>query len=237
MGEVKEGTAKQELAFTFEDGHLAIVGQGMTSIPNFPEKIYPQVISLDLSFNQISVINGLEKFAQLKNLVLDNNEVISEQNLPKLDSLDTLWVNGNNITDLKIWIDTIVACFPNLTYLSMMKNPACPNFFNGRDQDDYQRYRYYVLSCLKKLRFLDSSPVTPAEQKEANRVGHLMLPARPDPAQYIKPVESDLDLPPGHELPSDLATPGQGSVSFGKTRYVYYGRQSEGNRFILNSDL
>jgi len=101
MGEVKEGTAKQELAFTFEDGHLAIVGQGMTSIPNFPEKIYPQVISLDLSFNQISVINGLEKFAQLKNLVLDNNEVISEQNLPKLDSLDTLWVNGNNITDLK----------------------------------------------------------------------------------------------------------------------------------------
>jgi hypothetical protein len=32
--------------------------------------------------------------------------------------------------------------------------------FSGRDTDDYQRYRYYVLFRLKDLRFLDSSSVT-----------------------------------------------------------------------------
>jgi hypothetical protein len=55
----------------------------------------------------------------------------------------------------------------------MLKNPACPNYFVGKDFEDYQRYRYfaplilsfitskkrlYVLYRLKNLKFLDYSP-------------------------------------------------------------------------------
>jgi leucine-rich melanocyte differentiation-associated protein len=42
------------------------------------------------------------------------------------------------------------------------------------------------------------------------------------------------------EEPSDdqeAGFPERGKVSFGVSRYVYYGKQSEGNRFILNQDL
>lgn len=41
-------------------------------------------------------------------------------------------------------------------------------------------FRYYVLYMLPKLNFLDSTPVTEAERKEAQRVG-----------QYTKVVSSD----------------------------------------------
>ncbi len=38
-------------------------------------------------------------------------------------------------------MDCITKAFSNITYLSMLKNPACPNFFTGKDFDDYKRYR------------------------------------------------------------------------------------------------
>ncbi len=49
------------------------------------------------------------------------------------------------------------------------------------------------------------------------------------------PVEDESTLP--RPLPSDTRAGGPGPASFGKSRYVYYGKQSEGNRFILNQDL
>jgi len=120
----------------------------------------------------------------------------------------------------------------------MLKNPACPNYFTGKDFEDYKRYRYYVLFRLKKLKFLDSSPVSSAERKEANRVGPYMIPAKPDESQYKqpkeKPKESTGDLP---MLPNELQPEGKGAARFGVSSYVYYGKHSEGNRFIMNEDL
>jgi hypothetical protein len=117
----------------------------------------------------------------------------------------------------------------------MLKNPACPNYFTGKDQDDYQRYRYYVLHRLPRLHFLDSSAVTEAERKEAARVGHLMLPAKA--VVLVAPPSSEENEPQYEALPQDLTAPGAGHASFGRSRYTYHGKQSEGNRFILNKDL
>lgn len=39
-------------------------------------------------------------------------------------------------------MDFVEYSFPNLRYLSMLKNPACPNYFVGKDFDDYKRYRF-----------------------------------------------------------------------------------------------
>ena len=49
--------------------------------------------------------------------------------------------------------------------------------------DDYNRYRLYVLHRFPRLKFLDSKPVTEAEQKEAKRVGRLVRVAKPDASQ------------------------------------------------------
>jgi hypothetical protein len=62
----------------------------------------------------------------------------------------------------------------------MLKNPACPNYFVGKDGEDYKRYRYFVLFKLKKLKFLDSSPVSAEERKQAEKQGAYMIPAKPD---------------------------------------------------------
>ena len=60
---------------------------------------------------------------------------------------------------------------PNLKYLSLLKNPACPNEFTGNDREDYQKYRFYVIFRLQSLKFLDSQPVTAVERKEALKRG------------------------------------------------------------------
>ena len=38
-------------------------------------------------------------------------------------------------------------------------------------------------------------------------------------------------------LPQNVAEGGARGASFGVSKYVYYGTHSEGNRFILNTDL
>ena len=43
--------------------------------------------------------------------------------------------------------DNIVTNFPNLKYLSMMKNEAAPSYFNGGSKKDYQDYRYDMFIC------------------------------------------------------------------------------------------
>lgn len=241
---------------SLEGDHLSLVGLDLVSVPpHLGEKYGAKVKRLDLSYNSLERLDNLERFTHLNSLVLDNNNLSSEDTFPKIDCLKTLSLNNNKINDLKKFLECVREKYPHLTYLSMLKNPACvSDLIPGRDDEDYQRYRYYVIHMLRGLRFLDSREVREPERKEAFRVGHLCLPARPDPAQYkrasthpatagtsgsngsgaeTKP-DADAAVP---ELPQDLKQEGVGKASFGLSNYVYYGRQSEGNRFIVNDDL
>lgn len=223
-----------------EGDHLSLVGHELASVPESLGQQYgPQVKTLDLSYNSISKLQNLEKFINLTALIADNNQIDSDQSFPSLEKLKTLSLNNNNIVDLRQFVDSLSDKFPQLTHLSMIKNPACPNEMTGRDTDDYKRYRLYVLYKLKNLRFLDSSIVNEDEKKEAQRVGHLSLPARPDPSQYRKSIiaSTSPEEETFNQLPQDLKQEGVGKASFGVSNYVYYGRQSEGNRFIVNEDL
>jgi hypothetical protein len=232
--------------------HLSILAQNLNCLPQIvleesevsvgnkkhfysPTKVH----QLDLSYNSFKTLDNLDKFPNLVSLVVDNNQLESFQNFPQNESMQTLWVNNNNISELKVFLDSVSKAFPNLTYLSMLKNPACPNYFTGKDHDDYKRYRFYVLYRLKKLKFLDSSPVNDKERKEANRVGPYMITVKPDEAQYkqqvVKTEQQNAETLP--MLPGDLQPEGKGSARFGISSYVYYGKHSEGNRFIMNDDL
>mmetsp|Transcript_18311 Transcript_18311/g.25657 ORF Transcript_18311/g.25657 Transcript_18311/m.25657 type:complete len:237 (-) Transcript_18311:745-1455(-) len=233
-------TPKEERSIVFEGNRLSVIGHGLEEIPESLGAQYSQAKELDLSYNSIKKVTNLEKFTNLKTLILDNNQLDSQQTFPKSLTMQTLWLNNNNISDLKVLLDNISKSYPNLTYLSMLKNPACPNYFNGNDFDDYQRYRYYVLYRVKTLKFLDSSPVTEKERKEAARVGPYMIVAKPDPSQeQRRKIEEEQNqmLSQIPNLPSDLQPEGKGSARFGVTTYVYYGKHSEGNRFIMNEHL
>lgn len=214
--------------------HLSFVDQNLEAVP---EDIPASATSLDFSHNQIRDVSNLKDLHDLESLVLDNNMLDSSVLFPSLPKVKTLWVNSNNIEDLESFIENIKETMPNLVYLSMLKNPACPNYFTDRTQEEYRRYRLYVIHHLQRLKYLDSSPITPQARKEAERLGQYLKIAKPDATQRQAKLAS-FPVDETKQLPQNIREPGsKGRTSFGVTRYVYHGRHSEGNRFILDQDL
>jgi len=240
--EINQQSSSSDLGYeiTLKGEHLSAIGQNLTDIPShLGDKYGDGVKQLDLSYNSIRKITNIEKFKQLTSLVLDNNQLEGAQDFPSIPTLQTLWVNNNQIADIKGFLDCVVKSFPNLTYLSMLKNPACPNYFTGKDFDDYRRYRYYVLFRLNKLKFLDSSPVSTEEKKQAAKVGSYAVIAKPDDSLYNKKVaEQNSHLEQFPSLPDTTTHESKvGPARIGVSTTVYLGVNSEGNRFILNEHL
>jgi len=217
-------------------GKLAIVGQDIEEIPpDLGEKYGKETLELAITFCRLKKVHNLEEFSLLTSLVLDNNEIGTDGNkFPHCENLQTLWVNNNNIVYLDRFLDSIQGKFPNLKYLSMLKNPCCPNYFVGKGSVDYKRYRAEVVKDLPTLKFLDSSPITPEERQDAEKIR--TITRRPDPSQYHKHSEG-FPVPEEKGLPRELPPEGVDKASFGRTKYVYYGRESEGNRFIIDKNL
>ncbi|CAH0763778.1 unnamed protein product [Diatraea saccharalis] len=169
----------------------------------------PKVKHLDLSYNSIETLKGLEKFGRLEELILDNNKLGDSVTFPFLPYLRTLSLNNNQITNLELLMDKILERLPSLTYLSLLSNKACPNELSDIDKDDsdYQRYRYFVLYKLKNLRFLDSRRVSPRERLEAGKRGEFMRVRRPRDVTDSHLTEHITQ--PARPLPLDLSLLGK----------------------------
>ncbi|XP_069691555.1 leucine-rich melanocyte differentiation-associated protein isoform X2 [Periplaneta americana] len=229
-------------AVVFCNNRLSYVGQDCWKIPPVLSQMYgTKVHFLDLSFNCLTTLRGVEKFSNLEELVLDNNNLSDSLLMPELPNLQILSLNKNNISNLELLLTKIAHNLPSLYYLSLLGNVACPNQLSDidKDEEDYQRYRFYVLHHLPRLKFLDSRRVTSDERKIAEHRGKFMKIIRPD----ISPVSHHEDLygssPPSSYTPLPVSTRGIGDHqgAYGKCRYRYSGKHSEGNRFIQNNDL
>ncbi|XP_071455394.1 leucine-rich melanocyte differentiation-associated protein-like [Hetaerina americana] len=228
-----------ELAVVFHNNRLSYVGQDCQRIPPMLHMLYgPQVYCLDLSFNALESLWGLAEFPNLEELVLDNNLLNDSIHFPRLNKLHTLSLNKNKITNLDLLLTKASNHFPKLTYLSILGNVACPNQLSDseKDEEDYRRYRYYVLHHLPGLQFLDSSRVSLEERLEAERRGHFMKVVRPN-KKMSSDEEDQAGFTPYTPLPSSRRGAGEHKGAYGKCRYRYSGKHSEGNRFIANSDL
>ncbi|XP_076980930.1 leucine-rich melanocyte differentiation-associated protein isoform X4 [Tamandua tetradactyla] len=156
---------------------------------------------LDLSFNLLRSLEGLRAFGGLEELVLDNNLLGDGLALPPLPRLHTLTLNKNQITDVERLLDHLAEVTPALEYLSLLGNVACPNELVGleKDEEDYRRYRCFVLHKLPKLKFLDAQKVTREEREEALVRGAFMKVVKP------KASSEDVAASPEHRyspLPS-----------------------------------
>eukprot|EP01128_Nolandella_sp_AFSM9_P003941 TRINITY_DN1733_c0_g1_i1.p1 TRINITY_DN1733_c0_g1~~TRINITY_DN1733_c0_g1_i1.p1 ORF type:complete len:253 (+),score=52.29 TRINITY_DN1733_c0_g1_i1:55-759(+) len=234
MADLKEVVSTSVL----KDGGLkvSIVGkEELTEVPKTLAASYTQMQELSISYCSLRYVSNIKALRQLTSLVLDNNEIGDDNSFYPLPNLETLWINHNNISRLDRFLDEIDGKFPKLNYLSMLKNPCCPNYLVGKGSADYKEYRITVISRLPALKFLDASPVTSAERQQADAEASRV--AKPNLSQYkssgtspLVPAASGLDtLGPTQTNPDD--------VSFGTTKYVYYGKHSEGNRFIRDTDL
>lgn len=208
-----------------------VVGQDITEFNVAPSQAH-LIETVDLSFNALQSVYGLEGFRSLRELVLDNNRLGDDIVLPALPKLQTLSLNKNRICHIESLLKKIKVSSPHLEFLSLLGNSACPNELMCGDEEDYQNYRYIVIQALQSLRFLDSRKISPGERAEAQRkapfvkvmkaleADNIVEPELPD---YFSPLEEQQDM--------------DRKSMFGKRRYFYQGRNSEGNRFINNDDL
>ncbi|XP_037273874.1 leucine-rich melanocyte differentiation-associated protein [Rhipicephalus microplus] len=227
----------------YRNGDISCVGHDCRTIPDRLVHAYAfAAYRLDLSYNRLTTIQGIEHFVQLRELVLDNNELRDASEFRFNAQLSTLSLNKNYFDNLDYLVSCIQQCYPSLTFLSLLGNPACPDQISNPDRDDdedYQRYRYYVIHKLRQLKFLDSRAVTSVERAEAMRVGAFMRVARP-PLHFagLAPwADSDDERDAYTPLPLTPGVGHQHKTVYGMLKYKYTGKHSEGNRFIRNDEL
>lgn len=234
----------EALYYTLNDGEFQCSGQSLTKIPSQIDADTSKITCMDLSSNKISSLKGLENYKVLETLILDSNLIGNSYEFSPCPSLTTLSLNKNLITDLDLLLDNLKKYVPSLKYLSLLGNQACPHQLLGLDYDenDYYRYRCYVIYCLPHLKFLDSSPVTKDEKEEAIIRGQyfrIAKPCKPTTRKYHDFQNAFIEDDRNKLMPLPPAKcnlkPHRGI--YGACRYRYTGKNSEGNRFIRNHDL
>ncbi|KAM9324983.1 leucine-rich melanocyte differentiation-associated protein [Gastrophryne carolinensis] len=231
---------------TVTGDQVSYIGKDCTEIPQFLASKYGRHAKrLDLSFNLLQSLNGLEGFQCLEELILDNNQLGNCVSYPSLPFLHTLTINKNQISflinyvELDHLLDSLAASAPALQYLSLLGNQACPNELvsSEKDEDDYQRYRYFVLNKLPNLKFLDTRKVTSKEREVASSRGAFMKVVKLKENKISSDEDSSCPIMPYTPLPSMSRDPANHKGVAGKCRYIYYGKHSEGNRFIRDDQL
>lgn len=81
---------------------LIFVDQEISVLPDAIVNLYhSRVRKMDLSFNQLTSLDGLEFFSRLDELVLDNNQLGDNIRIPKTKSITTLSLNNNKVILMK----------------------------------------------------------------------------------------------------------------------------------------
>ncbi|XP_033957205.1 leucine-rich melanocyte differentiation-associated protein isoform X2 [Pseudochaenichthys georgianus] len=137
--------AHNESLVALNGTQISYIGHDCKDIPDFLGDTYGLFARrLDLSFNQLRSLAGLEMFIELEELIVDNNLLGNDLLLPRLPNLHTLTLNKNQLTDIEALLEHLADVTPSLKYLSLLGNEACPNQLVSpdKDEDDYQRYSH-----------------------------------------------------------------------------------------------
>ena len=103
---------------------------------------------LDLSFNMIEKIEGLEKLTKLTDLSLFSNYIVKVSGLENLKNLNVLSLGSNKIPDYAVAIRYLYDLrFKKLQVLKMADNPFC--------KSKEAEYRSYSIAFLRTLKYLD----------------------------------------------------------------------------------
>jgi hypothetical protein len=224
---------ESEPTWELHDGQLSCVELGITTIPS---EVLPQsasITALYLPSNSINNTDFLQHFVNLKLIVLDNNRISAlHATFPNSPKLTTLSLNKNQIADLEALLDTLSGKTPTLHHLSLIDNPVCP--LVGQSADQKRRIRVRCIFRLgAQLKFIDSVPVTDAERSEAKNSGQFMKVTRVAVQQQEIAVENKTK----DYFKQDESREGKHTAYIGVSRSQYTGKTSEGNRFIVDTQL
>ncbi|KAF7987718.1 hypothetical protein HCN44_003581 [Aphidius gifuensis] len=237
-------------ALTVKNKHAWYTGQQAQKIPQgLVGVVGYDCVSLDLSYNELTSVSALKDYQYLEELILDNNNLRDLRTLPLMPKLKTLSINNNKVKDIDVTLERIKECCPNVTYLSLLGNPGYPDQLTdpmNNDEADYNRYRLYAIFVLPNtLRFLDFRSISKQEFYHANTRGKFLrtvklatssLSNKPNDMMSFDDIDGIIDVNYS-PLPTSNRNLHDHKGAYGKCRYRYSGKNSEGNRFILNNDL
>ncbi|XP_015600867.1 leucine-rich melanocyte differentiation-associated protein isoform X2 [Cephus cinctus] len=235
-------------ALTVQRKRAWYTGQQTERIPSgLVRVIGVDCVSLDLSYNALSSVSALKDCTDLEELILDNNCLEDLKTLPVMPSLTTLSVNNNKLADIDGVLKRIKDCCPKVEYVSLLGNPGYPDQLTNptlNDDEDYERFRLYSIYVLPpSIRFLDYRAVTASERSNARNRGRFYRTVKLTQESPGLPPSSSIDEYDGLDfinytpLPRSVRTPQDHKGAYGKCKYRYSGKNSEGNRFISNNDL
>lgn len=153
-----------------DSGVLRLYDSSLKTCPRVPPDLATRITGIDFSENCIRNLTGISALPHLDTIVLDRNQLSELPELPRLPLITTLFFNNNKLNDLAKFISALQITFPNLKYLSMMRNPSCPGL-NGTGKGETEQNRVYrlrVISRLPHLVQLDGSDVAPRERAAAS---------------------------------------------------------------------
>ncbi|XP_026477450.1 leucine-rich melanocyte differentiation-associated protein-like [Ctenocephalides felis] len=238
MEEVEEYLKWSDVIYIDSEKRLIYTGHGCSRIPAlFVEMFSRSLLKMDLTDNKIHSLEGLSKFQALEELILDSNNLDDNFVLPHLPNLRTLSLNKNRLRNLESTVTKLSKSAPSLHYLSLLGNLICPDQLSDptTDVQDYFRYRCYIVHHLPKLLFLDWRAVSLNEAKEAKLRGQFMRVRRPEPNHEITNKNDFSDVLHYSPLPKTVHR--KKGCTYRKYSQKYIGRNSEGNKYIKNSDL
>ena len=224
-----------------ESGSLSLAERGLEGVPlDVAKQGGAAVKSLNLSGNTMKSWESLAEFTALDTLILDGNGLDGLEGCPKLPTVKTLWFNNNRVEDIQAFLDQVCERCPDLSYLSLMRNPGSPGFvdFTEDHESEYNRYRLYVIYRLPSLGFLDASPVSKEERAKAKVRGQFCLTKKPSQSRRSTAESAESKDPTASpSAAAEPAEPRKASSFLGVEGATYDGADSEGNRFISNADL
>ena len=125
--------------------------------------IFPNLVYLDLSFNQIEKLKNLYPLQNLEILILSNNLLRNiNTNLFPLKKLQHLDLSNNKI-DMKTNM-IINALKENTELISLL--------LFGNYNYDFEQTKYLCLENLKKINFLDAINIISDKKRKKNKNGH-----------------------------------------------------------------
>ncbi len=123
---------------------------------------FPNVESLDLSFNQLTSASGIEAFSNVRHLNLSHNAITSLAGLQKLTSLQSLDISSNKLKSLQEFRS--LSKLTSLTTLIVARNPGLRPV--GEEEPDVDIVLELLL-LLPKLSCIDSRVITAHERVAA----------------------------------------------------------------------
>ncbi|CAK0785273.1 hypothetical protein CVIRNUC_008479 [Coccomyxa viridis] len=148
-----------------------------------------QFDSIDLSDNNVIILEGFPKLPRLKTLILNNNRITRisrhlEESIPNLMQLVLTNNRLKNLADLDP-----LATLPRLESLSLLDNEVTK----------VKHYRLYVIQRCKRLRVLDFRKVKQKEQEDAQ----WLFESHPDGLPAERTFEPGEGLAEAEGLPQD----------------------------------